>query len=281
MIKSLKRRRNGFTLVELLVVIGIIAILIAIIMPSLRKAKQQANAIKCRANLKQIFNYMVEYSNANRGYMFPAGPDTSSGSPQTFGTNVMPHQRWPVILLQVKVPNPLAYPDDLGLYSSKQSAASSGTAADMEAHLKEYDSTPYNPKIMYCPADLNPMDNHSYVVNHELVQQANPVRYSNGDRAGKSPSEIIVAGEKRSTVRDYYMEGLRHTTETDQANQITGQVYPTEFDRVVEPYRHGISYGSNYLFLDGHVDSKLPNQAKDAADPWAVAKQHVEENPTP
>jgi len=47
------RQKKGFTLIELLVVIAIIALLLAILMPSLRKAKQIARDIVCRSNLKQ------------------------------------------------------------------------------------------------------------------------------------------------------------------------------------------------------------------------------------
>jgi len=54
-------RGRGFTLIELLVVVAIIAMLVAILMPSLSRARQQARAVKCLAHLRELAHGMVIY----------------------------------------------------------------------------------------------------------------------------------------------------------------------------------------------------------------------------
>ena len=95
-VARVRRAARAFSLVELLVVIGIIGVLLAVLLPALAQAQKQARWVQCQSNLRQIGVHLEIYSQNWKGYIYPPG----------LGANMPRDRRWIVHVFKPVVWNP-------------------------------------------------------------------------------------------------------------------------------------------------------------------------------
>jgi prepilin-type N-terminal cleavage/methylation domain-containing protein/prepilin-type processing-associated H-X9-DG protein len=247
-------RRRGFTLVELLVVIGIIALLISILLPALNKAREASRVAACLSNLRQLGNIHATYVAENKGYIIPCDIGDWMTAPGANGYGIL--DSWETILVAGKYlpypqtvanappseSNALFCPSALQEFIANSSITSglptSRTHAEGAKGVQHVSKLWEPGRIVYSWYGINGTSGSaSYIPCRRWPSDGtSPTSTSNPPKPIPKITEV-----RKSSEVVFLFDGISLNLQSTNANRLNA--------------RHNRQTATNILFFDGHADT--------------------------
>ena len=235
-----RRGRSAFTLIELLVVIAIIAILAAMLMPALSRAKQAGKRIACLNNLKELGLSTKIYTG-----------DYSDQFPHRGSTNRWPQQMYDTYAHELKLlvcPSEVTNNPATGLVNTNVYPADGAPRSYLINGFNDY----YSESLGIAPGNWGTLEPAIVASPASIKETAIPLQ-----------SDTIVLGEKKSSAEDYYMDIFEGA-----GNDISGIAEQSRHDSNGDDTSSG---GSNYTFADGSARYIRYSGAFNPVNMWCVS----------
>ena len=215
------RRVAAFTLVELLVVIGIIALLISILLPALSRAKESANRVACASNLRQLGIAFVMYTNDHRGW-FPF--HAAIGEVDRFG-------------------NPWNAEDWIYWHAARKPA---------ESAIMTYLGG-YQPKVLHCPSDDIAYHTRKITPDPYIYSYTMNMTMTSDPKAGQK--HVKITAIRRAAEKILLVEEDERSIDDGNFNPYLVGSSIENYLAVRHDRQHvALDARGNACFADGHVD---------------------------